>query len=516
MTKPWPRTSTSGLTVCGPTKLKGGAVAFRDLRDYLAALDREGEVQHIEEEVDWDLEVGAVIRRSYDLRAAAPIFENIKGYPVGYRIFGAPAGLSRPGREYARIALALGMGPETGVGALIEEYIRRKKSPINPIIVANGPCKENILMGDRVDLLELPVPLLHDGDGGRYIGTWHLVVTRDPDTGWTNWGMYRLMVHDATSMGGLVAPSQHIGMMYYQKYEARNQPMPFAVVIGTEPLSSLVAATYLPTGVNEADITGGLRGEPLELVKCETVDLEVPAAAEIVIEGEMLPYERRDEGPFGEYTGYRSAHAGSPKPVYRVKAITHRNDPIMPVSCMGVPVDDAHATMSVTVAGELLDDLRCRGFPVRMVALPPQCAQSMAVVSTRTPYPYFAKKVAHAIWASQAGAVLYWVMVVDEDVDATNLDEVLHAVVTRCHPDRGVHKVPNAPIYPNLSTFTDPDDRLAGRGACCLLDATWPKHWHPEDTPVKASFTVMWPREIQDLVLRKWEKYGYEGGLPRV
>ncbi|MDP2727478.1 MAG: UbiD family decarboxylase, partial [Dehalococcoidia bacterium] len=367
--------------------------------------------------------MGAVIRRAYDLRAPAPLFEKIKDYPKGFRIFGAPAGFSRPGREYARIALALGMKPEARIGEIIEEYIKRKKAPLKPSIVSSGPCKENILLGNNVDLLKFPVPLLHDGDGGRYIGTWHLVVTRDPDTAWTNWGIYRLMVHDATSMGGLVAPSQHIGMMYYQKYEARNQPMPFAVVIGAEPVSPLIAGTFIPMGINEADIIGGLRNEPLQLVKCETVDLEVPASSEIVIEGEMLPRERRDEGPFGEYTGYRSSHKGSPKPVYRVKAITYRNDPILPVSCMGVPIDDGHTAMSVTVAAEVLDDLRSRGFPVKMVSVPPECAAQVVEVSTKTPYSYIAKRIGHAIWGSPAGSILYWVVVVDDDVDATNLNE---------------------------------------------------------------------------------------------
>ncbi len=485
-------------------------MAFKDFREYVAKLEEEGEVQHIQEEVDWNLEVGAIIRRSYDLRAPAPFFEKIKGYPKGYRILGAPAGLSRPGREYARTAIAMGMKPETKIGEITEEYLRRKKAPLKPIVVSTGPCKENILLGDKVDLLKFPAPFLHEGDGGRYIGTWHLVVTRDPDTGWTNWGMYRLMVHDATSLGGLVGASQHIGMMYYQKYEARNQPMPFAIVMGSEPVSPFVAGSPTAMGVNEVDIIGGMRGEPVQLVKCETVDLEVPATSEIVIEGEMLPYERRNEGPFGEYTGYRSAHVGSPKPVYRVKAITHRNDPILPLSCTGVPVDCNQVAMAIGLPAEILDDLRGRGFPVKMVSIPPECASQMVVVSTKTPYPYFAKKIAHAIWASQVGGVLYWVVVVDEDVDATNLNEVLHCMFTRCHPDRGVYKVPNAPIYAHIATFPDPDERVTGRGAYCLFDATWPKHWRPEDTPVKASFDVSWPKDIQEKVLSKWKKYGYE------
>lgn len=484
-------------------------MAFKDLRDYLDRLEQEGELQRVPAEVDWNLEVGAIIRRVYDLQAPAPLFERIKGYPPGYRIFGAPAGPSRPERFYARIALALGMKAETPLADLMEEYLKRRQTPIKPMVVSNGSCKENILTGDQIDLHGFPAPLLHGGDGGRYIGTYHIVVTKDPDTGWVNWGMYRLMVHDATTMGGIIAPSQHIGMMYYQKYEARNQPMPFAVVMGTEPVTPIVAASFVPAGVNEADIIGGLRGEPLQLVKCETVDLEVPATAEIVIEGEVPPHERRIEGPFGEYTGYRSDSVGSPKPVYRVTAITHRHDPILPASCVGVPVEENGCIMSVTLAAELLDDLRGRGFPVKMVHVPPRCAVAMVVVSTKTPYPNFAKRIAHTIWASQPGLVLYWVVVVDEDVDATNMDEVLHALVTRCHPDRGVYKVPNAPGYPYLTTFTDREDRLAGRVAYCLFDATWPKHWRPEDIPVKASFDVSWPKEIQEKVLARWGEYGY-------
>jgi len=126
----------------------------------------------------------------------------------------------------------MGMDPRSKPADIIEEYIKRKNNPIKPIIVSSGPCKENIHLGDEVNLLEFPVPVIHEGDGGRYIGTWHIVVTRDPDTDWVNWGLYRLMIHDEKTMGGIIAPVQHIGMMYYDKYEARNEPMPFAVAIG--------------------------------------------------------------------------------------------------------------------------------------------------------------------------------------------------------------------------------------------------------------------------------------------
>jgi 4-hydroxy-3-polyprenylbenzoate decarboxylase len=320
-------------------------MVFSDLRAYIDALESEKEVVRIKKEVDWNLELGAIIRRSYDLNAPAPLFENIKGYPKGYSVLGAPIGLSnKPGRSLARLAMSLGF---------------------------SGPCKENIFTGDQVNLLSLPVPFIHEGDGGRYIGTWHLIATKDPDTQWVNWGMYRLMVIDERTMGCLLRPDQHIGFHYYQKYEARGEPMEFAVAIGTEPVSSLVGALRVPTGVNEVEVAGGIRGEPVELVKCETVDLYVPATSEIVIEGVVPPHERRDEGPFGEYTGYL-ARESSPKPVFQVTALTYRDNPIQVHSCMGVPVDDSAVVTTVVRAADILDDLCQKGFPVKSVYLPPE------------------------------------------------------------------------------------------------------------------------------------------------
>ncbi|MDP2726813.1 MAG: UbiD family decarboxylase, partial [Dehalococcoidia bacterium] len=160
-------------------------MAFQDQRDYIAALEREGEVQRIEKEVDWDLELGAIIRRSYDLKAPAPFFQKIKGYSPEYRVLGAPLGASaRPGRLHARLAISLGMKPDSSLSDIMEEYIKRKRNPLKPMLVSSGPCKEQIHVGSEVDLEEFPVPILHQGDGGRYIGTWHLVATKDPDSDW--------------------------------------------------------------------------------------------------------------------------------------------------------------------------------------------------------------------------------------------------------------------------------------------------------------------------------------------
>jgi phenylphosphate carboxylase alpha subunit len=481
---------------------------FSDLREYIDLLDQKGEVVHIKQEVDWHLELGAIIRRSYDLKAPAPLFENIKDYPQGFRVLGAPIGTSaRLNQYFSRLALSLNMPADFSYGQIVDEYNRRSSQHIPPELVDTGPCKENILVGDDIDLLKFPVPYLHEGDGGRYLGTWHIVVTKDPDSGWVNWGMYRLMVVDRKTMAGLVRRDQHIGQHYYQKYEARGKTMEFAVAIGTEPVSSIVGATRVPPGINEVDVAGGLRGVPVKLVKCETVDLWVPSTSEIVIEGIVPPHERLPEGPFGEYTGYLSRD-NSPKPVFKVTAITHRNNPIQVHSCMGVPVDDSAVVTTVIRAANILQELREKRFPVRMVYCPPEAVSHMAVISTDVPFANFAKHLACAVWGSNAGRTTWYLIVVDKDIDPTKMDQVLWALTSRCHPDRGILNMGSSWSI-SLPTFLSRYERENGLGSQVLFDCTWPKEWPKEEIPKTASFEEVWPKEVQEKVIKNWQLYGF-------
>jgi 4-hydroxy-3-polyprenylbenzoate decarboxylase len=485
-------------------------MAMQDLRDFIKLLESHGELQRVREEIDWSLKMGAITRRVYDLGAPAALFEKIKGYPEGYRALGAPLGPSRkPGHcIFARTALALGLPPDTPVKEIMSSYLERKEKPIKPIVVKEGACKENILLGKEVDLFRFPSPLIHEGDGGRYIGTWHAVITKDPDSSWVNWGMYRLMVHDRNTMGCLFPLQQHIGQMY-QKYEAKNLPMPVAVAIGAQPVVPIVSCVQRPSYVNEVDVAGGLQGEPVELVKCETVELEVPATAEIVLEGEVLPHERKSEGPFGEYMGYEAGKA-SPKPVFRVNAITHRHDPILPFSNMGMPIHEGQTVTALIKGAEIFSELRKLGLPVKAVYMPPYAAGHMAVISTETPFINFAKRVAHSVWATKPGLFTYYIVVVDADVDPANMDEVLHAITTKCHPVNGIQRVPHIPGFPVLLPFLPPKERLLGDAAGVIFDCTWPKDWPPESIPVKATFENLWPKEVREKVLRDWEAYGFK------
>lgn len=474
---------------------------FKDLREFIVKLEKEGEVQRIKEEVDWKLEAGAILRKSAEEGLPAPLFQKVKDYPEGYRLFGGTAS------KFSRMAIAIDLSPNTPIKEIMEEYLRRKQQPLKPILVNDGPCKENIHVGDEVDLLEFPVPMLHEGDGGRYIGTWHLTICKDLDSDWVNWGMYRHMLHNKNTIGILQStPTKHLWSIYTKSYEPRKKSMEIAIAIGTEPVSALCAANPMPYGVSEGDIAGGLRGEPVELIKCETVDLAVPATAEIVIEGEMRPHEEMDEGPFGEYTGY-VASLKRPRPVIHVKAVTHRNNPILTMCCPGVPVDD-NCVLSLTKGAETLAALRARGLPVTGVYVVPETSLLLTVVAVKALYSGVTEDIAHVVWGMASGHWTPYLIIVEDDVDPCNMTQVLHALVTKCHPFRGIVKEERSPVS-SLLPFLNHHEREYRRGAKVYFDCTWPLDWDPADVPTRVSFADSYPLEIQQKALAIWQKYGY-------
>jgi UbiD family decarboxylase len=213
-------------------------MAYKDVRQYISALEEHGQLRRIKRKVDWDLEAGAIMRLVNEKGLPSPLFQRIKGYPSEYAIFGCPM------NTFPKLAIAMGLSPETSRRELEEIYRQRISERVKPIILdkSKAPCKENIDVGDQVDLFKFPAPILHGGDGGRYLCTWHVTITKDLDTGWVNWGMYRQMIRDKNSLVGVIRPSAHIGVQFHREYKARKLPMPFAIAIGTEPISSFVAA----------------------------------------------------------------------------------------------------------------------------------------------------------------------------------------------------------------------------------------------------------------------------------
>ncbi len=487
------------------------AYPYHDLREFMDACNQAGEMVTIDREVDWNLEVGAIARRITEIGAPMAFMPKVRGCKEGFSILASPIAKGWNG-DFSRVAIALGMDANTPFQTLMDEFISRSKSPIRPLQVATGPCKENILTGADINLFNFPAPYLHEGDGGRYIDTFGVTACQDPDSAWVNWGVYRHMIHRKSIMGGIVNPFQHIGMIYYQKYEARNKPMPFSIFFGGCPTAAMVGSMAIPAGVSEAEIAGGLRRAPLHLVKCETNDLLVPATAEIVIEGHVLPYERWDEGPFGEATGYR-ASPRMPRPVFRVDCITHRNNPIMPISCPGIELDECEILFSVfSLTAGMERDLRESGLPVRSVLAPPGLKFAALLVTVEKGHPGIADRVVSVVRSSKMGVFFQYVMVTDEDVDVTNLPETMHAILAKTHPVNGVQIMELAPGHP-LIPFSDLHDKLHSRGASLTFDGTTPVDWFADgQAPKRVSFKEFYSQEIQDRVNAKWGEFGVVTG----
>ncbi len=451
----------------------------------------------VKPEVDWDLEAGAIVRRANELRGPAVLFKNIKGYP-GHRMFGGPLATHR------RLAIAMGLPAATSVRELQEEFERRVQFPIKPEIVKKAPCQENVIMGEDVDLFRFPAPMMHEGDGGRYIGTWHAVVTKDPASDWMNWGMYRVMVQSEKYLGLLLLPHQHVARAFYRHYLPQHRPMPVSIAIGPDPLSAMVAATRFQLQESEVDYAGALQGRPVELVKCVTSDLLVPAHAEIILECELLPGAVMPEGPFGEFTGYRTPIGL--RPVMRVKAITHRDGPILTMSCVGTLLDDSAVCQSLTLAMSTRRYLEAQGVPVKAVHLPLEFMQHLVVVSVKTGELKVPVRELRALGAvGISGAI-----VVDDDVDVFNLPEVLQALATRCHPGRSI-LINDHAANVSLTPFLSQKERKELKGARVVYDCTWPREWTREmDIPPRVSFDNIYSAPVREKVLRDWSKYGFK------
>ncbi len=474
-----------------------------DLREFIARLEAEGELRRVKVEVDWNLEAGAIAQRGQDLRAPAPLFEKIKGYPEGFRLFGNALGPTTPVIQ-GRVALALDMPKDTPTAEIIEEYSRRIERPVKPVKTDKAPCKDNILTGDDVDVLKFPVPLLHAVDGGRFLGTWHIDVTKDPDSGWVNWGTYRHMVHDEKTLGFLAHPMQHGPRIFYEKYESIGKPMPMAIAVGVDPACNIAAGGQFPAYVDEADMAGALRRQPVELVGCETCDLEVPANAELIFEGEVVS-ERKLEGPFAEFTGY-SAGTGTMSPVFKVKCITYRDSPIFSFSCPGKPWASSGVLTSIQQSSLIAGVLRKAGVPFKSVYVLPH--NLAVVVSAKPTYPGFGHTLVSAIWGSKPGILRPYIILVGEDVDVTNADDVLWCLTTRLHPEHGIH-VQKGTSSIALWPFITPEEREKHKGARVFFDANFPPEWPADQIPTVISFESAWPEEIKQKVINRWQEYGY-------
>ncbi|MDR3594212.1 UbiD family decarboxylase [Clostridium sp.] len=491
---------------------------IKSFREYIERLKDIGEVKEIEEEVDWNLEMGAIIRWCNENGAPVPLFKNIKGIEKGFRALGAPAGVSRQKDLYlSRYALSIGMSPKaTGkeiIEALIEGYSRK---PVDSIIVSSASCKENILIGEEVDLYKLPVPYAHYGDGGRYINTWGTIIVQSPDKKWTNWSIARIMIYDKKTMVGMVAGGQHIGKIR-KMWGDLGKEVPFAIAFGTEPMIPLVAgSTLVAEGMNEADYISGYYGEPIELVKAETNDILVPANSEIILEGTLSTTETAMEGPMGEYSGYLIKQSKSEKPIYHVTAMTYRNNPIYPIVVAGAPIDDDHPVMGIGACAEILNSLRKHEIPATMAWMPFEAACTWLVITMPKNWKdimncsmkELIKKIGDAVYACKGSFLSPKIIVVNDDIDPTDTNQVAWAFGTRNHQFKEVYYRPESRVI-GLIPYLDSEEKKVFKTTACIYNCLWPEELEYEDYHVTSSFKGAFPKQVQESAMDKLVKAGF-------
>lgn len=311
-------------------------------RSFVEALKADNDLAEVNTPVDPNLEAAAITRLACETDDKAPLFNNVIGSQNGlFRILGAPGSLRKSAKDrYGRLARHLALPPTASMREILDKMLSASDRPaIPPTIVPNGPCKENDLEGDAIDLTKLPAPLIHKSDGGKYIQTYGMHVVQSPNGKWTNWSIARAMVSGKRQLTGLVIPPQHIWQIQ-QMWKKEGRDVPWALALGVPPAAIMASSMPIPDGVTEAGYVGAMTNSPIELVKCETNDLFVPANSEIVLEGTMSVSETGPEGPFGEMHGYIFPGDSHAQPVYTVDKITHRNDPIVPMSSCGRLTDE--------------------------------------------------------------------------------------------------------------------------------------------------------------------------------
>ena len=439
-----------------------------DVREFLARVDDAGELLRIPG-ADWNLEIGALAEIVNHARPEPPalLFEDVPGYPKGMRLLSAATNSSK------RLAITLGLPVPKSPLDVVRAYRDRMKQhqPIPPKVVSKGQVLQNVDRDEKVDLYKFPVPFLHEGDGGRYIGTDDLVIMRDPEQHWVNAATYRSMLQDKNHVSVWISPGKH-GRQIREKYYRAGKPCPVLISCGHDPLLFLAGGNELKFGLSEFDYAGGHRGEPYEIVESEIHGLPMPAHAEIVLEGEMIEGLNAKEGPFGEFTGYY-ASSPSEQPLVHVRRVYYRNDPILSIASPMRPPSDFSFSKCVMKAGMIWDEVERAGLSGVSGVWVHEFggARMFNVIAIKQAYPGHARQAGMLAAGCQSGSYLgRFVVVVDDDVDPTDMFDVMWAMCTRCDPAQDIEFIRRAwsgPLDPIL-------DKASSTNSRAVIDACRP------------------------------------------
>ncbi len=474
-------------------------MSFRDLRGFIDAARQVGELKEFHR-AHWDLEIGCLSELMAERAGPMLLFDEIPGYPTGFRVLSNF--LSTP----KRFAMAAGIPLDATRLEMLQTWKDKLKNLrfIPPQHSKDGPVVENVLRGDQVNVELFPAPKWHEHDGGRYIGTADMVIVKDPESDWVNMGTYRACIQGRDRLS-LWMIADRDGRRIASKYWASGKSCPVAIVLGLEPGTWLAAPMKLKPGISEYDFAGGIRGEPVEVISGPITGLPVPAHAEIVFEGEIPPPEQESvaEGPFGEWPGYY-AHQGQ-EPVMRVEQIMYRNDPIL----LGFPplLPTSMDSGIPTSAARLWEHLENCGIP-NIRGVWSHCRYLLAAISISQSYPGHSAQTLLAAASIQYGPGMdAYYIVVDEDIDPTDLRQVLWAMCTRVDPRTQVQIVTSCTS--NLDPRLSPESKSRGDLTMgrMLIDACRPYAWRDRfprpnrfGEEIRRQVWEKWSRELSSLV----------------